>query len=126
MLALPRARKNKTSSCVFSMSKRGFLEFPTTAPILLVGPRENAFLARGLATKNALARPAGLFERDTAHGGLRLFLNLRFAVRAAAPPCERKAGFDSFLEFAIVGRLHRVRLAKLESAVMERLLNLLE
>ena len=92
----------------------------------LVRSSEDAFFMRKLPTKNALARPAGLFERDTAHGGLRLFFNLRFAVRAAAPPCECKAGFDSFLEFAIVGRLHRVRLAKLESAVMELLLNLLE
>jgi hypothetical protein len=126
MLALPRGRKNKASSCVFSMSKRGVQRVFGGPPVQSVSPRENAFFARRLPTKYAWTRTARLFQRNAAHRGLRLFFNLRFAVRAAAPPCERKAGFDTFLEFAKVGRLHRVRLAELESAVMERLLNLLE
>ena len=127
MLALPRARKNKTSSSVFSMSKRASQHLHSGGrKASLVRSSEDALFAGRLCAKNALARAAGLFERDTAHGGLRLFFNLRFAIRAATPPCERKASFDSFLEFAIVGGLDGMRFAKLESAVMKGLLNLNE
>jgi hypothetical protein len=101
------------------MSKRGFCALPDRQRLALVGSGEYAFFVCWLSTMNALSGPTGLIERNTAHRGLRFFFDLGFAFRAAAPPCKREAGFDSFLEFAIVGWFDGMRFAKLESPVVQ-------
>src|ERR1700735_1598995 len=74
----------------------------------LVSPGEDSLILRGLSTEDADARLAGLFQRDTPHGGFRLFLNLCFASRASAPVGEREAVFDGGFELDIIFRFGRI------------------
>src|SRR5579864_7889520 len=107
------------------MSKRGLPALPSGGrEASLVRSSEDPLFPGRLCAKNALARAARLFERDASHGSLRLFFDLSFAFRAAAPPGESETGLDGLLEFAIVSRLDGMRFAKLERAVMKCLLNL--
>ena len=53
---------------------------------VLVRLRENGFFGGGLAAVDAFAGAPGLLERNAAHGGFGLFLDVGFAVRIAAPP----------------------------------------
>src|SRR5450755_873977 len=92
----------------------------------LVGPSEDGPFPGGLFAIDALPGAAGLLQGDATHRGLRLFLDLLFARAAAAPPGEGKAGFDGFLEFAVIDGLDGARFAKLESAIVQRLVNLSE
>src|SRR6185437_7821705 len=92
--------------------------------IRLIRLRENRLIVRRLTAINALPIPAFLIERNATHRGLRLFLDLRFAIAAATPPRKREPLLDRVLKLRILRRLNRIRLAKLQRAVMQRLLNL--
>src|SRR6185437_13003148 len=84
---------------------------------------EDGLLGGGLAAVDALTGPRRLFEGDAAHGGLGLFLDFCFAIGAAAPMRKREAFLDGNFELAVILRLGRVRIAKIESALEKRLLN---
>ncbi len=75
------------------------------------------------AAVDANARAAGLIERDAAHGGAGFLLNLRFAIRPAAPIGKRKTCLDRFFEILVGLRVLRVGFAEREGFVMQRLLN---
>src|SRR6202034_4166248 len=79
-----------------------------------------------MAAINARTGAAGMLERDAAHGGFGLFLDFSLAVAAAAPPGEGASLLDGGLELRVIGRLGRMRLAKFQRAVIERLLDLVE
>src|ERR1700735_187085 len=98
---------------VYGMSKRRVI-----TPAGLIRAGENSFLFRYLATMNALAGAAGLFERDTAHSGSGFFLNVRLAFTAAAPPSEGEALFDRFLKLFVIDDFSDVLDSKSESALV--------
>lgn len=75
---------------------------------------------------NALSGSAGLFQRNATHRRFGFFLDVRFAIGIAAPPCKREALFDGLLELLVVGRLGGIGLAKRKRAIEKRLLNLVE
>ncbi len=114
LVAPARPELRRAASRLFSAATR------TSASIR---PCEYGLIFRRLSAKNALPVPAGLFQRDTPHGGLCICLDLRFAIRAAAPIRPREAPLDGGFEFAIILRFEGVRLTRLQSAVIKRLLN---
>src|SRR5579875_2446911 len=76
--------------------------------------------------RTGCAQYARLFKGNTPHRGFRLFLDLRFAIAAAAPPRKREPRLDRLLEFLVVHCIHRMRFPKRERSIKERLLNLPE
>src|SRR6202044_1614229 len=93
------------------------------SPAGLIRAGEDALLFRNRAAMNALSSSAGLFQRNTAHGGFRFFLYVRFTFAAATPPGKRETLFHGFLEVFIAVGLGCVGFAKSQRAVIERLLN---
>src|SRR6266436_10404644 len=91
-----------------------------------VGAPKNRSFGGELATRDAGAGAAWLFERDAAHGGARFFFDLRFALRAATPEGKRKTVFHGAFQILIGFRVVRIALAESQRLVMQCLLNFRE
>src|SRR6266403_1572814 len=91
-----------------------------------VGAPKNRSFGGELATRDAGAGAAWLFERDAAHGGACFFFDLRFALRAAAPERKGETVFDGFFEVVVGFRVVRIALAESQRLVMQRPLNFCE
>src|SRR5713226_9046019 len=88
-----------------------------------IGARKDRALRRGLAAVDADAGATGLFQRDAAHGGARLFLDFGFALRVPAPRGKGETGLDRLFQVVVGFRVMRVGFAECQSLVMQRLLN---
>src|SRR6266851_9877217 len=94
--------------------------------ICSIGPSEDCFFRGRLAAQNAPTLPYRLVERDAAHRGPGLFLDLLLASAVAAPVRARKSYCDCGLELIVVGRLTGVGLAKRQRPFVERGLDFVE
>src|SRR5713226_3592600 len=91
-----------------------------------VGAPKNRSFSGRLATGDAGAGAAWLFQRDATHSGACFFFDLRFALRAATPEGKRKSVFHGAFQVLIGFRIVRIALAESQRLVMQCLLNFLE
>src|SRR5207302_9795043 len=68
----------------------------------LISPSEYSLLFGGLPAANASAFSARLADRDAAHGGLSLFLDLFFTLGSPEPKIKSEASFHRCLHFVVV------------------------
>src|SRR4030095_15619744 len=99
-----------------------------TRPSASVCFREPGFRGRGVVAADALAADRARFERQVADRRLRVGLDRGFARGRAAPGRDDEAGtpVQDFLELVVAGDALRMLLAKLDGALEQVLLDLVE
>ncbi len=71
---------------------------------------------------DALAGAAGLFQRDTAHGGFSFVFDVGLPIRVSAPPSKGETFLHRLFELYVIGWFDGIGLTEGERAVEECLL----